>query len=356
MNEIRNKSLFKAVGYGLLCLVIGVLFIFGVIKDNSNYVSFESLQPNQISNQNVEFNIYDAYGCAIEETSYNKKTKVETTTYLYYVILTGDLDAEDCRYMCVKVPVKYQDKFEKIVDLTYNGQLAEEPFHGFGKINAIDSEEYKYFKEFFTEAGWTEDEINQSTIPYYIGFKSGSAVSSAAIAVAVIGVIFVAIGLFLIINFVTGGFLKRLKKDIAQAGISEEQFLEDYRQAEVITKKDSIRLGRYFIYTGLNSIWPRAIKVEDALWAHQKVTTHRRGLIKVGTTYEINVYDVNRRMENSEVKKEAEALAILEKMGEKYPWMVIGYSKELDTLFYHDLEQFKGIKYNEVYKNDNMTA
>lgn len=131
---------------------------------------FASLKPDEIeggllveASIDVNFGSY-AYNEQGSDYGYYSTAK---TTDLYYVIWTGDAYAEDYRYMGIKVPVSEQSVMDEITEAASEGKPVE-PVKYIGMIKRMSSEEYPLFEEYFEEAGWTKEEIEERTLPYTI--------------------------------------------------------------------------------------------------------------------------------------------------------------------------------------------
>lgn len=122
--------------------------------------NFTELSPEEIGNQFVYVDLTDNFGCFLEEyASYSDETKIEA---LYYVIWTGDDDAADWCYMAIKVPAEYEEQMEAM----YNGDTS--PIYFYGGIRKFDKEENSYFEDYFKNSDWSDEDIMEGTIPYYI--------------------------------------------------------------------------------------------------------------------------------------------------------------------------------------------
>ena len=122
--------------------------------------NFTELLPAEIGNQFVYVDLTDNFGCFMEE--YTRYSDVTNTEALYYVIWTGDDDAEDWCFMAIKVPADYEEQMEAM----YNGDKT--PIYFCGGIREFDEEENSYFEDYFKKADFSDDDIREGTIPYYI--------------------------------------------------------------------------------------------------------------------------------------------------------------------------------------------
>ena len=183
--ELKKKSIMRAIPLVLLFVIAGgVLFAAEFSNIRSllrGHVKFETLLPDEINGDLiVEASINANFGAYMEEYSKNTKTNVTRTTDIYYVIWTGDDDSEDYKYMGIKVPASYGGQMDRMAEATYNYEMSD-TIHFTGAVNKMSSEEYQYFREYFQESDWTDEEIDEYTLPYYIsvGALTGGAATSA---------------------------------------------------------------------------------------------------------------------------------------------------------------------------------
>lgn len=355
LEALRKKSFKSSLIFTVICLAAGafltVYFVRDVVSTVADYETFEELEPDEIRNQLVKIDVTANFGCYMEEYSEDTSTHRRTTTYLYYVIWTGDDYATDFRYMTIKVPAKFESEMEAIAENTYN-EIYSDPQRFVGKIRRLSSEEYEYFIEYFTAAGWTETDIEDMTLPYYIDV-TGTSVSLGSSGVYILlfaaGILLVVYGVYRLIKGAKGGYLKKFTKSCEEAGYSETSIDSDLRTAVSFTKNGSIKAGRLCLYFNLNSTVPHAVPCSKIIWAYQNTTTHRTNGIKTGVTYSLMIYTENNKNAMSfSVPSEAVAQDVLKRMVETLPWVVVGYSEELKRLFNKERGKFLDIRYNKV--------
>lgn len=356
LESLKKKSFKHSLIGTILFIVFGLSFMIttwsSVMSIISGYQSFEKLSPDKIKDQSVEVDVSLCFGYYMEEYSENTSTHRRTTTHLYYIILTGDENSVDSRYMTIKVPVRFQDQMDAITENTVVNGAYSEPLHLIGKIERLDSEEYGYLEDFFLSADWTLDEINEGTLPYYInvtGTTRASDSDNVYVVLFVIGIVLIIIGVYRIIMGATGGYLKKFRKAMEEAGCSEASMVADMNSAAAYEKKETIKVGRLFTYYNLNGTIPLAIPNKKMLWAYQNTTTHRTNGVKTGVTYSVMIYvDGEKNPHTVSVSTEAIAQDILKKIGTTLPWVIVGYSDELRKLFRKDRAQFLQLRYNTV--------
>ena len=348
--ELKKKSFKASLVGSIILLLIGIGFGTYIFKDAYyavlGYETFEELEPEEIKNQCVDFSMIANFGCYMEEYEYNEDTGRSKTTDLYYVIWTGDEYATDFRYMTIKVPVKLEDEMDAMTENTFNDYYSE-PIPVSGKIRKLSDEEYEYFVEYFEEAGWTAEEIEEGTLPYYIEYYDNKTFMNITYIVLFVGcVALVFWGIYRIIKGSKGGYLKKLQNDYTSAGYTESTIASDFNHGFAMNKKANFKIGRLMIYYQSGSEF-RAIPVNKIMWAYMNRVTHRTNGIKTGTTYSIVI--VVEGVKNAytlPVDNEQMALDILEKIDKMFPWVVVGYSDQLKTMLAKDRAAFVNLRYN----------
>lgn len=354
--QLKKASFKKCIALAVIFIIAGIAMVVlqaqNVFYTIFGYADFSQLTPDKIKSQLVEVDLTSNYGCYLEEYERNTQTNRKTTTNLYYVILTGDEYSMDSQYMSIKVPPSYEKRMDQMAEKTANYQLTIPGIHFIGKIHKLDNEEYHYFRKYFKDADWSEEEIDELTIPYYIEYYNNS-LSMGAIFCLVFfgGIALIIAGIYRIIKGKTGGFLKKLREDIRISGYSDAYVESDYSAAQNITKNDDIKMGRLMTYYHLGADF-RAIPHNKVMWAYQNTTTHRTNGIKTGTTYSV-VYFVEgyKNSLDISVPNEAAAQEILRRLNTTCPWIVVGFSDELKSLFNKNRAEFLQLRYNTMEHN-----
>lgn len=349
--ELQQKTFKKCLVLAVIFLISGVALI-AISAQNLFYclfgfADFTQLAPNKIRSQLVELNLTTNFGCYLEGYEYNKDTHYRKTTDLYYIIWTGDDYVTEYSYMTLKVPASFEKRMEAMADNTADGKLSD-PVYIFGKIKKLSSEEYSYFTSSLKEAGWSDEEIREYSLPYYIDYYANpNGTRAAAILLFGGGAALIAAGVYRIIKGKNGGFLKEFRNDIALSGYPESYIESDYRTAQPMTK-DDIKMGRLMTYYVIGSTY-RAIPHNKVTWAYQSTTTHRTNGIKTGTTYSVMFHAEDyKSVFNLGVPNEATAQDILKRLFSFCPWVIVGYSDDLKQLYNKDRAQFLQIRYNTM--------
>lgn len=347
--ELQQKTFKKCLVLAVICLISGAALI--AISAESlfyclfGFADFTQLAPNKIRSQLVELNLTTNFGCYLEEYEYNTDTHYRKTTDLYYIIWTGDDYVTEYSYMTVKVPANLETKMEAMAENTADGKSSD-PVYIFGKIKKLSSEEYSYFTASLKEAGWSDEDIRDYSLPYYIDYyASPNRTRVGAILLFAGGAALIAAGVYRIIKGKNGGFLKELRNDIALSGYPESYIESDYRAAQPMTK-GNIKMGRLMTYYNIGIMY-RAIPHNKISWVYQSTTTHRTNGIKTGTTYSV-IFHVENNKINLSVPNEATAQNILKRLFSLCPWVIVGYSDDLKQLYDKNRAQFLQIRYNTM--------
>lgn len=356
MFETLRKSSFKSslilsvillIGGGALALFNAGSAFFAV----TGYVDFTTLAPDEIKSQLVEVELWENFGCFMESGSKNTSTNRVTISNYYYIIYTGAMDDADTeyKYMAIKVPASYGSKMDIMAESTWNG-LVSNPLTFSGKIRKLDDKEYKYYVDFWKEAGLTNAEIEEMTLPYYIDVpESKLGQNILYILLFLSGAVLIIWGVLRIIKGSKGGYLKALHHDIELSGYPETYVESDFNTATFYAKKGQIRIGRLFTYYDVNGTQPRAIPNKKIMWAYQSTTTHRTNGIKTGTTYSVVIFaDGYKTAFNIGVASQNAAQEILQRLNVSCPWVIVGYSDDLNALFHKNRTQFLDLRYNTV--------
>lgn len=349
--ELKKRTLKGTLVWSIILILAGLglagwnaMDAFYVV---TGYVDFTTLGPDEIGSQVVKLDMTDNFGCYLEQYSKNTKTNVRTTTDLYYIIWTGDENSTDWRFMSIKVPARYESQLEAMAETTAAGGTSD-PITFYGKIKKLDSEELYYFKDFFKDAEWTDEDIETGTLPYYIDSFAFSPALSGGFYVILFGagVVLLIYGIYRIASAASGGALKKLHKDIADAGFTETSIESDYRNAKAFDKKGTLKVGKLMTYYTAGSI-PRAVPNNKIMWTYQNTVTHRTNGVKTGTTYNVMVFaETAPKGLTFSVANEAVAQDMLNYYHATLPWVVVGYSDELKKLYNKDRTQFLGLRYN----------
>lgn len=350
--ELKKVSFKKCIPFAVFFILIGIVLVVlqaqNVFYVIFGYAEFTELQPDEIKSQLVKVDLTANFGCYLEGYTENTKTKKKTKTDLYYVIWTGDENDPEYCYMTIKVPYSYNKVMEQMAENSSNHKYSD-PVHFVGKIKKLDNQEYYYFKDYFKDSNWTDDQIAELTLPYYIDCYANPVAEGAVFCLVFLGGIALIIaGIYRFVKGKTGGYMKKLREDIKISGYADSYVESDYAAAQKITKADDIKMGRLMTYYHSGAEY-RAIPHNKIMWAYQITTTHRTNGIKTGTSYSVMYYiDGYKDSTTLGVSNEATALEILRRLNDTCPWIVVGFTDELKKLFNKNRAEFLQLRYNTV--------
>lgn len=358
--DLRKKS-FKRTLFGPIVMMImgavALVFLFPRLMEVlRGTAAFETLEPDEITdNMMVDVSIDVNFGCYMYEAEENTQTHRTRTTDLYYVIWTGDDNATDYRYMGIRVPVSDKNKMEEMAEAAYN-EMRSDPILYSGEIQKMPSEDYKYFKEYFLDAGWTEKEIEENTLPYFINTKAMQTDTVVVICVfSAAALFFFLLAVWLIVSAAKGRLLKTIKKELADAGFGEAEADLEYQTAEILNEPENLRVGRRLTFFMIGNK-PHAVVNDAIVWAYQKTTTHRTNGIKTGTSYSVSLNVINKEKYESQhrfekkqfdlaVAGEKNAREVLGYINQTMPWVMLGYDNDLNRLYHNNCQEFLEILY-----------
>lgn len=347
--SLKKKSLKSSLVLTIILAAIGiglaVHFALGTWYVVTGYIPFVNLDPDEISNQWVALDLKENWGSFADYTETNSSTHISKTISVYYIILAEDNYTTDFRYMAVEVPASYRNRMDQMAQHgAYNN-----PVFLSGRIKKMENDIYRYFKEYMTDGddGLTEEEFERYTLPYYIKVYPDEMLENiSTVAAFLFGVLLIALAVSRLVKAMSGGYLKKLKEDIASIGISEFSAESDWNSAVEICK--GIKVGRLFTYY-MEGSKPRAIPNSKVLWIYQNTTTHRTNGIKTGTTYSVMIWvDGWKKAANISMPNEVTAQEMLKRFNAQFPWIVVGYSDDLRQMYNKNRAQFMQLRYNTV--------
>ena len=358
MFEALRKKAIKAVTAGsIVMFLIGIGLIIFMGKNAFygivGYRVFEQLEPDEIKGKLVDVTLYNNFDKFYYEGTEYKDTGRKTIDYYYYLIISGNEASEDVRFMAIKVPASYQSKMDKMCENTFDG-VPSEPLQFSGSVRKLTGNRYDAYREYIEyitvgDDGLTDEVFDEIALPYYIQVEaSKTSMTIMGIIITLGGLSLIIFGVVRIIRAAGGAQLKKFRETIAAAGYTENMVESDFNTAQSFTKNGTVKIGRLFIYNTYGST-PVAIPNNKMLWAYQITTTHRTNGIKTGTSYSVNIFaDGYKSNFNISVPNEATAIAVLDKIANTFPWVVVGFTDQISNLFHKDRAQFLALRYNTM--------
>lgn len=360
--QLQKNSFRHSLIASIILLITGVILsIFhaeNTVYSIAGYADFATLSPDEIRSQLVDIELRENYGGFMETGNRNSNTGYTTITHYYYIIYTGAWDDTESpyKYMAIKVPVKYGDQMDQMAENTYNGHLTS-PLTFHGKIKKLDSTDIKYFNKFWGDAGFTSQDIQEQTLPYYIDVDELGKNPRRIFYIVLFfgGLAMILWAVLRTVKASKGGYLKKIRQDIASVGCSEYAAESDFNSALPIEGNKSAKMGQRFIYHEIRSTVPRAIPITKIAWAYQTTTTIRNKYGRTtGTTYSITIFTADaphadkKYATNIIVANEAAAQMLLGRLAAYCPWIILGHSDELKKMFNKERPRFLNLKFNTV--------
>lgn len=343
----RNTLIFVIVLMilGILLAVVSFNGAMAVMGPKKNIYDASVNKIKGAKNAKIEIDKYNLYGCFTEEYSQNSSTSAKKTTAYYCLVLVGD--DSDSRFMAVKVDAKYKEKLDKIeeeyTDLD-NGIDSDDRtvITLKGKLQKMDGQLYRYFKEFIMEYGYTEEDIPFVTLNLCLEHE-GVNVETVLFILSIISILIAVIVLIYVL--VTGG-VSKVKKQFQGMGQEEiERIDNDYLNAVCISKH--VKIGTYYTFI-MRAMSGTVIKNDELVWAYTSKVTHKTNGIPTGTTYSVLLYDVNRKSYSLPSKNEQMCQEMLNRYSQISNKIIIGYDDEYMQLFQKDFKRFLAIAYNRI--------
>lgn len=123
----------------------------------------------------IEADIFASFGCFVEEetTTKNRSGAVTGRSSDFYYIVPA-YNGDETYYIGIEVSEEKQSLYDKLTDSTYDylygytDDFSEDAISVSGRLAKLDDEKYEYFREWFEEEEWTQEEIDEYVLPVYI--------------------------------------------------------------------------------------------------------------------------------------------------------------------------------------------
>lgn len=348
MKKLKSKSLKAIIPLVILFLIIGV--VFAVVSIPAMLTSFE----DPINLDDVDFDgdidglyvtgtIYGIYDCYCEETENGRPIGRE------YII-----DADDYYYIGMCVDKKDFDKAEKLMEVSWDyldgyveyEELEKYQYEITGTITKIPSDSMKYYNEYIDWLEYTPEE-EEMFLPYYIEVgKIDGYTPGGAIALVVIGVLFILLAVLFPVLALTGFYQKSIKKYIAASASPDMATEKVERFIRNTPEINGLRYNTEFI-CGQNSATTVFGETSKLAWVYLHTVTHKRYFITVGKTHSLMLCFTDGTRHEVNMKNEASAQQHMDRLSGQFPYVIYGYSQELDRMFNKDLAGFLNLRYNQ---------
>lgn len=270
--------------------------------------------------------------------------------YYYGMVFVGD--DVDSKIMIVKFAKSdyrtIQDIFDE-QDAEYDGDTVYNPTQIVikGRKKAVPSDIKKEYLSYMIDADFSTSESSEMLMGEYVYESKGNIFS-----LFVIGGYFVFL-ILIIVKFILTLSDRYVEKFKAKTEQNKPGLLaaaeQDYENPLFIINKD-VRIGHRFTF----DIHAKKIVIMDnneIVWVYPTITTHRTNGIKTGTTYSVNVFDINKTniiISSPSEEKNKEYCATFANLSGR---VVVGYTNELSKMFKKNFPEFLNLKYNLATNN-----
>ena len=340
--QLKRKSATSALlRMGVLvAITAAVLFVSkdSLLKMYEGPKNLESLGVNEISGAYVDTDVYAILGNFAqyyEEDKYGNKT----VTDQYYIIPVGEEE-----YIALQIDSSDFSLADQIYNETYevvNGTKSDfsTTMPVTGTINKMEDEVYDYYKEWFEDEGYTQEEIDSIVLPYtlQVDYVGGFEDYVLYGAIFVMG-LFILWVVIIIIKLLFGLYLSDIKKFIRknESYINEERLEVDYASSAEIS---NVHVGKMCFYYFRGS-QVKILANKEIVWAYLESVTHRTYGIKTNVSKFLIIYTKDKKMYKIPMKKVDYVNEILKQFSLNQPHIVIGYSEELKKCFKKDFNTF----------------
>lgn len=354
LKQFKKKSIKNVLPVTLILTFAAVILflingaavpqLFSMFSGGTN---LDDIPQTQLHNTYASSDISAVYDCFAEYESSDGQT------YEYYIIPYG---TEWENYIAVRVKESKASDFDAICDDTWEYLMGNEDItldrtvSVKGNVRLMDYDESKYYKDWFKDMEFNDDEIKEYAINYVlVDDRFADDISPLRLYLMCgAGIILFLIGIWALIKACLGIYLKDIKKDFAQLGAyAEGQIVSDYENATAFGK--GIRIGRIFTYN-TSATSPRAYLNNNIAWLYQHRTKNYTNGIYTGSNYSIVLYPVKgdgKTADSFDIKKK-EKERILEYYANNFPHIVVGFSEELRDLYHRDRNAFLALRYAQT--------
>lgn len=354
LKQFKKKSIKNVLPVTIILTIVAViLFLINgaavpqLFSMFSGGMNLDDIPSTQLYNTIASSEISAVYDCFAEYESSDGQI------YEYYIIPYGE---EWEKYIGVRVKESKALDLDRICDDTWEYLMGNEEISldntvlVKGNVRLMDYEESKYFKEWFRDMEFTDDEIEDCVVEYVlVDDRFADDISPLRLYLMCgVGIIIFLIGVWAFIKACLGLYLKDIKKDFAQLGAyAEGQIVSDYENACTFGK--GIRVGRLFTYNTASTS-PRAYLNNNIAWLYQHRTKNYTNGLYTGSNYSLVLYPVNgdgKVADSFDIKKKDKD-RILEYYANNFPHMVVGFSEELRDMYHRDRGAFLALRYAQA--------
>ncbi len=336
LKELKAKSLKKNLWLILMFLIIGLVFaaitLPSILTVLGGRQDLDNVDPETIHDQMyVDYTVCSILGWYAHTTKgsdeVSKEYVVPVGGHFFIGLYADKKNLDKCETL--------QNEFEMYLD----GDTDElsNTFRVTGTILKMDDESLRFYKEY---VGYDNMSASEQAyfLPYYLKINYyGSFDLSSLIFFFVFAVFFIALALFFLIRVLSGYYQKSIRQYCAR-GESLERVESFYRGS---TPKYGLRIGNdYLIGQDANGV-TAFVPVRDLMWTYTHVLRHKLyGVITTGKSIALRFYTRDGKYCSHAVKNEGQAQELLQEIQRLFPWVMTGYSNDLEKAFRKNREDF----------------
>lgn len=363
LQKLKSASLKKVLPAVIIMFIAaaGLLVYFGpdFITWAKGPVTFEDLTIDEIKDQYVTMTFelsWGTYATQVTTTTRNGAKVSERDSMQYHAVLVGGLDRylysdEDLywEFIGLAIPAKYFNT-AKIIDRnsdeffeTYDLRALDTTMQVTGQIVPMKDDMLKYYRKFFKEADYTDEEFAAYCAPYYIKVDSLSrgAVEIVLLMNAVAVILFV-IALYMLIKALTGGYQSKLVKTLkAQGEMELERAESDYETASEPIK--GLRIGRNYLFD-CTSAKTMVYPLRQVAWAYTHQVNHQKYGRTVSTSYSVMLYTEDKKQHTLSMPHKVACDQVIDELNRKCPAGIFGYSDQLKQMFNKNYDEFTRLR------------
>jgi hypothetical protein len=311
---------------GIMLMLIGVGITFGVGHDLFHYLFID--EPDLFESKSSSYEEGEWFTC---DNNILFDYFASDDSGRYYLTNTNDGE-----YFGFYVRNKDIDKAEQICDETYDyldgkrDDLSDVYLSGKGYMVEMSTSEQRYLRDYIEASGYEVEDYNLIYLTYRLETPWGLIVDNEGennLFYMIVGLVLFISGIIMIIYFLSGGYKKNIKKSIKSYGILEELLDRDMSTAK--------QIGDYFVGTehlvSCNIPGTIVIPYNVFVWVYVQVTKTKHtvyGIIPAGTStsYQLVIYDRNKRKQMLNLKSQEQGDEIIQEMYGRAPYFLRGFN------------------------------
>lgn len=346
LERIEKTIRSESIRYGIKRLMIGLILLGIAGYLYIGYVPLDRFIPTEEKlNQDVVVHLDSNLGSYSSEVASARIVGMFSQTIHtgnYYLIPAQDPDTGETYYMTIFVKpgqLKSMDKITITKEQMEAGTHADKKCTFYGTILPLRSGIVELQKEYMHKQGFTDEELEQKVLPYYINVTG--TIPAEVVIFGALGFLFLGLALYRFSKGLSGSAYETFLEDMKDSRYEKEMIWKDLENAEICGDNESVRIGKYMTYLNTDGYAPRAIRNDKIQWAYSRIAFRDFFAGRGAETYLIKIYAKGeRRPFKALVQYKMIANKVVATLNQKYPWIITEYSKELQRKYRKDPEKF----------------